>query len=113
MVTSRQERGKKTDVWGFLKVWSSARQALEQGAVKSGRRGHHFLRARPSHQRLGLMTEGRDLDPCPTPTVTTPQAGSHQDAVHASHQSQQGNSVLWGVGNGRLIHPEPSLLLKF
>lgn len=112
MVTSRQERGKKRDVWGFLKVWSSARQALKQGTVKAGRR-HHFLRARPSHQRLGLTTEGRDLDPCLTPTVTTPQARSRQYAVHTSHQNQQGNSVLWGAGIGRLIHPEPSLLLKF
>ena len=105
-------------------MWPCAEQALKAGCASGPqRRGLHFLRDWGSGHRDG------DQDSCLNPTITTSQAGSHQDAAPTSCQSlQQPLRVcvcvcvcvrahvhlrVCGGRDGGLIHPEPSLFFKF
>ena len=65
-------------------MWPCAEQALKAGCASGPqRRGLHFLRDWGSGHRDG------DQDSCLNPTITTSQAGSHQDAAPTSCQSLQ------------------------
>lgn len=103
MVTSRQKGS-------FLKVWLSARHALGQSTVKAGRRGHQFPRATPE---AGIRMEGKDLDPFSTPAITPHRPEVSGMLYTPPNRVRRGAASCGEGGNGRLIHPEPSLLLKF